>query len=153
MKKLIIFIVGALCIFSLFFNCSLTTTPEPDNIVPNAPFYESKWVLKQLKGKAITLKTGTMPYIVFGKESKNANGKSPCNTFEGSFACDYIGDGAYFSMANITTTKVSCGVNAQIETDFYQALQKADAVYVVGKQLQIKVLSPDNEILALLETQ
>jgi heat shock protein HslJ len=137
MKKLIIFCVGALCIFSLFFNCS-KIFQEPS--VVEKSFYDTKWVLRDIRINPITLVEGTTPYIVFTKNTKNAAGKSPCNTFSGAFVCDYnTGAGEVaFKMPSITTTKVGCGQNDSLETDFYNILRNAEFAVIASSSLYLQ---------------
>jgi heat shock protein HslJ len=120
---------------NLFFSCDKKAADVQLPPADKTAFYDTLWILKSLKGNTVTVKSWTIPYITFSKATKIASGKSPCNTFGGSFVCDYKTGGVAFDMETISTTKVYCGDDALLETDFYQMLRDADFAKVIDNKL------------------
>ena len=108
------------CIGIVMITASCKSSKETIKTV--TPLFDTKWSLKKIHhdGKEETI--ATKAFIRFDKEKGSAGGNGSCNSF-GSSA---IINGNEISFKNIFSTKMYCEQVQQIETSFFNGLQKVD---------------------------
>jgi heat shock protein HslJ len=104
------------------------------------PLYDTKWSLKKIHHDGEEEAISTKAFIRFDKAKGSAGGNGSCNSF-GSFATI---NGNEVSFKNIFSTKMYCEEVHQIETSFFNGLQKADHFEIRNNSL---LLYQDKQLL------
>ena len=108
-------------------------TPPPPRAVPDAPLRETRWVLRQLAGRPVTVPPDTRePYLLLRADGA-AEGNGSCNRFRGSFFSESAGG---LKLSPLMSTRMSCPA-IDTENAFTRALGQASTYRISGDTLRL----------------
>ncbi len=126
----------------VFLSCS-SSGEQPS--VPNAPLTNTRWVLKTLNDKAITIpQEGKDVFILFTNEENKANGSGGCN----NFFTTYSVTGKNLKLGPVASTEMFCENRMDTESAFFKALENTVKYRIKGNTLY---LSDSVKVIAKLE--
>lgn len=99
-----------------------------------AKINEIKWVLQTLNGKEVKLSDpNSNMFIQFDVVEKRVDGRAACNRFFGNYEMD----GNSLKFSPMGATRMACP-DLQIETEFFQTLDKVDAFTIKDNLLSFE---------------
>ncbi|GAB3726958.1 hypothetical protein GCM10027594_08800 [Hymenobacter agri] len=117
----------------------------PASRTPNAPLRETRWVLRQLAGKPVSVPANTREAYLLLRADGTAEGNGSCNRFRGSFFSETESE---LKFSPLMSTRMSCPA-IDTENDFTRALGKANSYEISGDTL--RVLDASGAAVARLE--
>lgn len=112
---------------------------------PDAPLRETRWVLREIGNKAITVPPNTVEPFVTLRSDGTAEGNASCNRFRGHFVAETPGE---LKFSPLMSTRTSCPAIAT-ETEFNRVLSQTLTYRINGDMLLL--LNGANSPLARLE--
>lgn len=120
------------------------TTPAAPT-TPNAPLRETRWVLRQLAGKPVSVPANTREAYLLLRTDGTAEGNGSCNRFRGSFFSETESE---LKFSPLMSTRMSCPA-IDTENAFTTVLGKANSYEISGDTL--RVLDTSGTAVARLE--
>lgn len=121
------------------------TTPPARATTPDAPLRETRWVLRQLGGKSVSVPADTREAYLTLRADGTAEGNGSCNRFRGSFFSETESE---LKFSPLMSTRMSCPA-IETENAFTSALGKANSYEISGDTL--RVLDTSGKAVARLE--
>ncbi|GIL22645.1 MAG: hypothetical protein BroJett042_11580 [Bacteroidota bacterium] len=108
-------------------------------VTKTASFVDTRWALIELEEKPVDLEN--KPYLVFAAKSMVVSGFGGCNQLGGS----YESSGQKLKLNNMAATHMYCHDSMEVETAFFQSLQKINQYKIEGHEL---MLLQDDKVIA-----
>jgi heat shock protein HslJ len=100
---------------------------------PGASLFETRWVLRQVGGRAVTVPEGGQePYLLL-RRTGAAEGQGSCNRFRSTAATD---SASHLIFTPLMSTRMSCPA-IDTEQDFTRALAAAHSFRISGDTLRL----------------
>ena len=112
---------------------------------PDAPLRETRWVLRQLAGRLVTVPANTREAFLTLRADGSAEGNGSCNRFRGSFFNETASE---LKFSPLMSTRMACPA-IETESGFIRALGRANSYEISGDTL--RVLDISGAALARLE--
>jgi heat shock protein HslJ len=108
-------------------------TAPPVTTTPDAPLRETRWVLRQLAGRPVTVPANTREAFLTLRTDGTAEGNGSCNRFRGSFFSETTSE---LKFSPLMSTRMSCPA-IDTESSFIRALGQANSYRISGDTLQV----------------
>lgn len=125
-----------------------TIRPRESCGQPNAtsPLRGTYWRLLRLNGQAVVVVDRQRePHLIFATDTLQVSGSGGCNRFSGQIE----GNSDRIAMKQIAATRMACAAGMQLESAFFDALERAQRWRVTGSQMEL--LDNAGRVLAAFE--
>ena len=122
-----------------------TQVASPARTVPNAALRETRWVLRQIAERPISVPANTAEPFLTLRTNGAAEGNGSCNRFRGSFFSEALNE---LKFSPLMSTRMSCPA-IETESDFIRVLGQSHTYRISGDTLRL--FDAANAPLARLE--